>query len=102
MLYLIETHRTDIAELCRRFHVSRLDVFGSAARGFDFDPDRSDVDLVVTYRSGHHPGIAEYQDLRDALADLLGRPVDLVMEAAVENPFIRAGIERSRQAIYAT
>jgi predicted nucleotidyltransferase len=96
MLQLIEMRRGDIAELCRQFHVNRLDVFGSAARGSDFDPARSDVDLLVTYR----PGMAAYQDLRDALEALLGRPVDLVMEAAVENPFIRAGIERSRQAIY--
>jgi uncharacterized protein len=102
ILYLIETHRADIAELCRWFHVSRLDVLGSAARGSDFDPNRSDVDLMVTYRPGHHPGIAAYQDLRDALSNLLGRPVDLVMETAVENPFVRAGIERSRQAVYAT
>jgi predicted nucleotidyltransferase len=74
----------------------------SAARGSDFDPDRSDVDPVVTYRSGHLPSIAAYQDFKDALADLLGRPVDLVMATAVENPFIRAAIEHSRQAIYAT
>ena len=100
VLPLIEMHRRDIAELCRRFHVSRLEVFGSAARGLDFDPARSDVDLLVSYLPGHHPGIAAHQDLRDALEDLLGRPVDLVMEAAVENPFIRAGIDRSRQPIY--
>ena len=100
MLRLIEIHRDDIAELCRRFHVNRLEVFGSAARGLDFDPARSDVDLLVTYLPGYQPGIAAYQDLRDALEDLLGRPVDLVMEAAVENPFSRAGIDRSRQPIY--
>ncbi|HXA25879.1 MAG TPA: nucleotidyltransferase domain-containing protein [Acetobacteraceae bacterium] len=97
---MIEMRRGDIAELCRRFHVDRLDVFGSAARGSDFDPARSDVDLLVTYLPDHQPDIAAYQDLRDALEALLGRPVDLVMDAAVENPFIRAGIERSRQAIY--
>jgi predicted nucleotidyltransferase len=74
-------------------------VFGSAARGSDFDPTRSDIDLLVTCLPGHQPGIADYQDLRDALAELLGRPVDLVMEAAIENPFIRASIHRSRQAI---
>ena len=101
MLQTIEVNRQAIAALCRRFHVSRLDVFGSAARGIDFDPRTSDVDLLVTYLPGHHPGIGAWQDLRDALADLLGRPVDLVMETAVENPFIRAGIERSREAIYA-
>jgi uncharacterized protein len=101
MLQLIEMRRNDIAEICRRFHVSRLDVFGSAARGLDFDPARSDVDLLVTYLPGHQPGIAAYQDLRDALSNLLGRPVDLVMETAVENPYILAGIDRSRQALYA-
>jgi predicted nucleotidyltransferase len=101
MLQLIEAHRTGIAELCRRFHVSRLDVFGSAARGADFNLARSDVDLLVTYLPGYHPGIAAWQDLRDALADMLERPVDLVMETAVENPFVRAGIERSREAVYA-
>jgi uncharacterized protein len=98
---LIEAHRSDIAELCRRYHVHRLDVFGSAARGSDFDPGRSDIDLLVTYVPGYHPGIAAYQDLRDAFTELLGRSVDLVIEGAVENPFIRAGIERSRELLYA-
>ena len=101
MLRLIEAHRIDIAEICQRFHVHRLDVFGSAARGSDFDPARSDIDMLVTYIPGHHPGIAAYQALRDALAELFGRSVDLVMDGAVENPFIRAGIERSREPVYA-
>jgi predicted nucleotidyltransferase len=101
VLPLIEMRRSDIAALCRRFHVNRLEVFGSAARGLDFDPARSDVDLLVTYLPDHQPGIAAHQDLRHALEDLFGRPVDLVMDAAVENPFIRSGIDRARQAIYA-
>jgi predicted nucleotidyltransferase len=102
MLPLIESHRAEIAELCRRFHVQRLDVFGSAARGTDFDPDRSDVDLLVTYDPGTPaPSLAEYFDLRDELAALFGRPVDLVMSGAVRNPFILANIERSRRIVYA-
>jgi predicted nucleotidyltransferase len=96
MLQLIEMRRSEIAEI----HVDRLDVFGSAARGLDFDPAGSDVDLLVTYLPCHQRSIAAYQDLRDALSDLLGRPVDLVMETAVENPSILAGIERSRQALF--
>jgi uncharacterized protein len=102
MLPLIETHRADIAELCRRFRVRRLDVFGSAARGTDFDPASSDVDLLISYMPGQRADFGAYLDLRDALAELLGRPVDLVMEDAVENPFVRAGIERSRQPLYGT
>ena len=101
MLRLIEARRLDIAELCQRFHVHRLDVFGSAARVSDVDPSRSDIDLLVSYVPGYHPGIAEYQDLRDALTVLLERPVDLVVDGAVENPFIRAGIERLRELLYA-
>jgi len=101
MVPLIEVHHTEIAALCRRFQVSRLDVFGSAARGTDFDSARSDVDLLVTYLPGHIPNFGDYLALRDALTDLLGRPVDLVMANAVRNPFVRAGIEGSRQPLYA-
>lgn len=101
MLKLIDDRRAQIAQLCRHHRVQQLEVFGSAARGTDFDPDRSDVDLLVSYLPDTHPGIGAYLDLRDALADVLGRPVDLVMENAVENPFVRAGIERSRQPLYA-
>ena len=80
MLPLIEARRAEIADLCRRFHVRRLEVFGSAARGTDFDPDRSDVDLLVTYEPDvPAPNLTEYFDLTEQLTALLGRPVDLVM-----------------------
>jgi predicted nucleotidyltransferase len=59
-------------------------------------PARSDVDLLISYMPGQRADFGAYLDLRDALTELLGRPVDLVMENAVENPFVRAGIERSR------
>lgn len=102
MLDLIEAHRNEITDLCRRFGVQQLNVFGSAARVTDFDPQRSDIDLLVSYRPDRaRAGLREYFALRDALAELLGKPVDLVMINAVENPFIRAGIERSRQLLYA-
>jgi predicted nucleotidyltransferase len=99
MLKLIEARRAEIADLCRRFHVRRLEVFGSAARGTDFDPARSDVDLLVTYEPA--PNLTEYFDLNEQLSALLGRPVDLVMSGAVRNPFIHADIERWKQPVYA-
>ena len=48
MLYLIETHRQKIAELCRHYQVKRLDVFGSAARE-DYQQGISDIDLLVEF-----------------------------------------------------
>ena len=101
MLPLIESRQAEIAALCRRYGVSRLDVFGSAARGADFDSARSDVDMLVSYLPGRSPSMGEYLALRDALCEIVGRPVDLVMAGAVENPFVRAGIEHSRRALYA-
>jgi hypothetical protein len=102
LLPLIESHRAEIADLCRRFHVSRLDVFGSAARVVDFDPARSDIDILISYAPDSPPSAWDHFALRDALSDLLGRKVDLVMANSVENPFVRAGIERSRQVVYGT
>jgi uncharacterized protein len=74
MPHLIEMRRRDIAELCERFHVNRLEVFGSAARGTDFDPARSDVDLLVTYEpSTARPTLEEYFAFREQLEALFGR-----------------------------
>lgn len=102
MVPLVQSRRAEIAEICRRFHIQRLGVFGSAARDTDFDPARSDVDLLVTYAPDlPRANLAEYFGLRDELSALLGRPVDLVMSGAVRNPFIRADIEQARELLYA-
>jgi hypothetical protein len=56
MLPLIESRRTEIAELCRRFLVQRLDVFGSAARVTDFTlPRRTWTCSVLTIRPDERP-----------------------------------------------
>jgi predicted nucleotidyltransferase len=99
---LIEAKRPEIAALCRRFRVQRLDVFGSAARGDDFDIGRSDADFLVTFApEAEARAFVNYFDFKEALETLLGRPVDLVMPGAVENPYLRAGIERSREPVFA-
>ncbi|MGH7044244.1 MAG: nucleotidyltransferase family protein [Acetobacteraceae bacterium] len=68
MIPLLAAHRAEIVALCRRFHVRRLEVFGSAARGTDFDPTRSDVDLLVTYGpDAKRPSLGEHFELHDRL-----------------------------------
>ncbi|MBI5719991.1 MAG: nucleotidyltransferase domain-containing protein [Burkholderiales bacterium] len=101
MLPDIESHRPALAELCRRFAVRRLELFGSAARG-DFDPARSDLDFLVDFApDASVPALAAYFDLKEGLETLFGRRVDLVMPRAVRNPFVQASIDRSRRTIYA-
>ena len=102
MLSLIAERAPEIAELCRRFQVRRLEVFGSAADDDDFDPERSDVDFLVEFDPDQSPmSLTAFLDLRDQLARVVGRRVDLVAAGGITNPYIRAAIERSRQPVYA-
>jgi uncharacterized protein len=82
MIADITQHRSEIAALCRRFGVRRLDVFGSAARGADFAPERSDVDFLVEF-GAEEDDLARFVDFKEALEALLVRPVDLVDRKAI-------------------
>ena len=92
-----------LAELCRRYDVVRLEVFGSAARGTDFDPKTSDADFLVEFDPASElPPFHRHFDLVEALRNTLGRPVDLVEVGAIRNPYLRAAINRSREIVYAS
>lgn len=99
----IANKRTELGELCRRYGVARLEVFGSAARGTDFDPQTSDADFLVEFDP--NSGLAlfnQFFDLAEALRRTLERPVDLVESGTVHNPYLRAAINRSRELVYAS
>jgi uncharacterized protein len=101
MIDEIELHREELRALCRRFHVRRLDLFGSAARG-EFDPERSDIDFLVEF-DREHPGALAFETyfgLKEALEALLGRPVDLVEPGAVRNPYLKASTDGSREPVF--
>ena len=74
----------EIAVLCGRYGISRLEVFGSAARGQDFDPERSDIDLLVTFAPGTQYDLDLHMSLEEALQELFGRPVDLLTRETIE------------------
>jgi predicted nucleotidyltransferase len=96
--------REALSDLCRRFGVARLEVFGSAARGGDFDPPRSDADFLVTFTPDVRNDFATFENLRAALEALLGRPVDLVERSAIEasrNYIRRRRILAEAEPIYA-
>lgn len=98
---IINQHRAAIADICARHRVTRLEIFGSAARSDDFALERSDLDFTVEFAPDAAPTLDSYFALREDLATLMGRPVDLVMIGAVRNPYIREAIERSRELVYA-
>jgi predicted nucleotidyltransferase len=98
---LIERHREAIVDLCRRYGVTRLELFGSAATDA-FDQTHSDIDFIVTYPPDYDygPWLVRYQDLEEALATVLGRHVDLVMPSALRNRWFNREAARTRVVIY--
>lgn len=98
---LVEANVSRLSALCREHQVRRLALFGSALRA-DFDPHRSGLDFVVEFLplapSDHRHA---YFGLLAALENLVGRSVDLVEWAAVENPYLRQTIQRTQETLYA-
>ncbi len=93
--------REEIAELCRKHHVRRLSVFGSAARD-DFDPEKSDVDLLVAFdASATDRYTKNYYSLEDSMVSLFGRKVDLIAEGTIKNPYRLRTIEEDKVLLYA-
>ena len=93
-----------LVELDRALGTSYAAVlFGSAARGDDFDPARSDADFLVTFEPAVRNDLGALVELKDELEELLGRPVDLVEREVVEtsrNFIRRQAILRDAKTIY--
>ncbi|MGC9968989.1 MAG: nucleotidyltransferase family protein [Bryobacteraceae bacterium] len=95
---LVAIDERKLAELCRRYLVRELSVFGSAARG-EMRPD-SDIDLLVEFLPDAEIGLLEHAGLMLDLAELLGRKVDLVSKRALK-PLIRESIIQEARSVYA-
>ncbi len=100
MMLEINAYMDELAELCRKYGVKRLELFGSAARG-DFTAQHSDVDFIVNFAEAHPLGAFEqYFGFKEALEQLFERSVDLVEEKAIRNPYFRQAIAQDRMMIY--
>lgn len=88
--------RQHLEELCRRFHVSRLSVFGSTLRG-EARPD-SDLDLLVEFEPGKTPGYPFFT-LQRELSGLFAKAVDLNTAGFLGRRF-RDDILRDARPIY--
>ena len=100
---ILSTRTDALRLLCDRFHVVRLEVFGSAARGNDFHPGASDIDFLVSFAADARNNLALFADFKDALEALLGHPVDLVEREALEtsrNPIRRRRIFAEARTIH--
>ncbi|MDE2673626.1 MAG: nucleotidyltransferase domain-containing protein [Paracoccaceae bacterium] len=98
---MIADKQEEIAAICRRHRVERLEVFGSAARATDFDPLRSDIDFLVEFNSEKKPVTLErYLGIIDDLSSAMAREVDLVEEKWIRNPYLKEVINEEREVVF--
>ena len=96
----LQIDRERLTELCERYGVTRLEVFGSFARG-DADP-ASDLDVLVTFAPGVRHGL-EIVALQQEFEGLFGRPVDLLTRRSVErslNKYFRRFALKTAEPLY--
>lgn len=99
-MFVVEEHLAEIEEICQDLRVQWLDLAGSAVRD-DFDPERSDVDVLVQFKGNDHL-FDRYFALKARLEESLGRKVDVIQPRAVKNPYVWQTLERDRRRIYGT
>jgi len=94
----VQVDRVRLGEVCRRFDVKELALFGSALRG-EMGPE-SDVDLIVEFEPGARIGIVKFESFIEELEALTGRRVDLVTKRGLK-PWIRPRVLAEARVIYA-
>lgn len=91
---------TQIEQLCHKYQVERLYIFGSLANG-EFDEQSSDADFIVAFFPLDYRTLAQnYLNLMVDLSQLLGRPVDLLLDEPSKNPYFEEELAETKYLIY--
>jgi len=101
MVKEIHIHLPAIKALCRKYHFSKLWIFGSALTP-DFRPD-SDVDFLYELNHQELDGLASidyFFAFKDEVEELLQHPVDLVWYPGLRNPFFKQAVDETKVLIY--
>ena len=97
----IADRKDEIAAICLRNRMSRLEAFVSAERGTDFDPEKSDVDFLFEFQSPLLPGFAgKRYGLQEDLRTALVRKVDLLRIGTIRNSYLKQAIDRSSKIVH--
>ena len=100
MTNILTPHLDAITELCSRYGIRRLELFGSANTD-KFDPRSSDIDFLVEFAPHTLSPFKQYFGFKIALEFLLGRAVDLVMMSALTDAHFIEVANPTRQIVYA-
>jgi predicted nucleotidyltransferase len=95
----VAEHAAEIRSACSRHSVSSLAVVGSAARA-DFDPARSDIDVLVDFVDADINYFRAFMGLRDELTSILGRKVDVITRRGIRNQLLLRSLEQDAIQLY--
>ncbi|MBE0511391.1 MAG: nucleotidyltransferase domain-containing protein [Gammaproteobacteria bacterium] len=97
---VLHISRAALRNLAQRYHIRRMVLFGSAARG-ELRPD-SDIDLLVEFEESAAPSLGGMVEIQDAFSRLFeGRKVDMATSAILKNPYRQRAIEQDMEELYA-
>ena len=101
MTQIIEQNRDKLINLCKKYKVAELDVFGSAAMD-DFDEDVSDIDFLVEFdETVKENRFDNFFSMLEELQKLFNRPIDLVEAGGLKNPYFIKRVNQTKRKIYA-
>jgi len=97
---IITDHQRELEALCLQYKVKKLEVFGSLMTQ-RFDAAHSDLDFIVVFADEAFGSLADrYFSFVEALEQLFQRPVDLLTERSLRNPYFIEEVNLTRQKIY--
>jgi uncharacterized protein len=99
MQNILTNNMDKIRALCLRHNVKSLFAFGSVCT--DKFTESSDIDLLITFNSMDHSDYADnYFDIADGFENVFKRPVDLVTEKSLKNPYFIKSVNKTKTLIY--
>lgn len=100
MIHLISSNKQALIELCEKYDVSTMHVFGSATTK-EFN-EMSDIDILISFKEiPFHKYADNYFELHKELEKMFGRKVDLLTERSLSNPYFIQSVEATKQLLYA-
>lgn len=97
----IKPYEEKIKKICTELHLKKLDLFGSATTD-NFGPD-SDLDIIVEFKKDvNFNHFDSYYLLKKQLQDIFHRPIDIIIDGSIKNPYLKENIAQTRKNIYAS
>ena len=97
MALIIDNNKEELIELCKKYRVAELDLFGSAATG-DFDEEKSDIDFLVEFKKTvTQDRFDNFFNFLGELKELFNRPIDLVESGGLRNPYFIEMVNQTKR-----